>query len=344
MKTLKKTRLTQNHRNSSPSSSSVASHKSSPATHHNHHHNHHPNHHHQRLSIRDHLNQTINHHHHQTETNNMNKEPTHAHHHTHHHHASYHPFKRLKYHQVHTSSPKPTVQESSSTSNSKANTSTAKANSYLKCMQADSSTSPLLETLLHGERISCFVVGGEKRLCLHDILNTILREFSVQQINAACQKLQIACLEASPRQLDILKRSGLLPTGAPNCGLLTHTNAERLCAFLLDQQQQQQCPPAPPTSPKAGNTLKVVHECFGKTYGHVHLSMYGAAEAACVECDSCRRFYSPQSFVCHTHKHEAHTRHWGFDSANWRLYLKPVNVSSSVSEMIFYPSWKSYLF
>ena len=49
---------------------------------------------------------------------------------------------------------------------------------YFKCIQADSNTSPLIETLLHGERISCFIVGGEKRLCLHDLLNTVLKDFS----------------------------------------------------------------------------------------------------------------------------------------------------------------------
>lgn len=32
------------------------------------------------------------------------------------------------------------------------------------------------ETLLEREPISCFVVGGEKRLCLPQILNSVLRE------------------------------------------------------------------------------------------------------------------------------------------------------------------------
>lgn len=309
-----------------------------------------------RLSIRDHLNQTlnINNQHESTPSNNSNnKEIANSHHH--HHHSSYHPFKRAKYHQNGLGSNK--SRELTSTPNQTTTTTTTtstigpiKSNNYLKCMQADSSTSPLLETLLHGERISCFVVGGEKRLCLHDILNTILKEFSVQQINSACQKLQIACLESSPRQLEILKKNHLLPTGAPNCGLLTQTNAERLCAFLMDQHIAQQAPPPPPpptttspplssssptlspSSPSKKNTLKVVHECFGKTYGHIHLNMYSKSDAACVECDTCRKFYTPKNFVCHTHKYESHTRHWGFDSANWRVYLKPVNSSSNSSE------------
>jgi len=329
-----------------------------------------------RLSIREHLNQSLNNsnnnNHHDTglaNTLNSNKEipNSHSHHSSssyhnssnHHHHSSYHPFKRAKYHQngssptLSANSIKSTPPNQSAPSVNASNTSSTKPNSYLKCMQADSTTSPLLETLLHGERISCFVVGGEKRLCLHDILNTILKDFSVQQINSACQKLQIACLESSPRQLDILKKNHLLPTGAPNCGLLTQTNAERLCAFLMDQHLSVNAPPPPlpppssssspspspslsPNSPSSSssskkNTLKVVHECFGKTYGHIHLNMYSKSDAACVECDTCRKFYTPKNFVCHTHKYESHTRHWGFDSANWRVYLKPVNSSSSSS-------------
>lgn len=200
---------------------------------------------------------------------------------------------------------------------------------FLKCIQADQDTSQLMETLLHGERISCFLVGGEKRLCLHDILNTILKDFSVQEINSACQKLSIACLESTPRQLEILKRSQLLPAGAPNCGLLTQTNSERLCAYLMDSSLSEKVPfETPPSSTSSSPashspaTLKVFHECFGKTHGHIHLNMYKRHDSACIECDSCHKLYSPKNFVCHSHKNETCTRHWGFDSKNWRLYLK----------------------
>ena len=270
----------------------------------------------------------------------------HHHHHNHHHHHH----KRLKY----LSNSNLTQSTSSSQINSnkqlvKENSRPFNINSasYLKCMQADSNTSPLMETLLHGERISCFIVGGEKRLCLHDILNTILKDFSVQQINNACQKLQIACLESTPKQLDILKKNHLLPVGAPNCGLLTQSNAERLCAYLLDSSLSIPGPPvpAPSTSPSSessstsstssshskSNTIKVVHECFGKTYGHIHTHMYSRSDAPCVECDTCRKLYTPKNFVCHTHKYESNIRHWGFDSANWRIYLKLASNNTNAS-------------
>ena len=39
------------------------------------------------------------------------------------------------------------------------------------------------ETILEGDTIACFVVGGEKRLCLPQIFNTVLRDFTWQVSN-----------------------------------------------------------------------------------------------------------------------------------------------------------------
>ncbi|ODM95664.1 Ski oncogene [Orchesella cincta] len=47
----------------------------------------------------------------------------------------------------------------------------------------DRSRTEKLETLLEGEYISCFVVGGEKRLCFPQILTSVLRPFTLHQIN-----------------------------------------------------------------------------------------------------------------------------------------------------------------
>ena len=135
------------------------------------------------------------------------------------------------------------------------------------------------------------------------------------------------------KQLDILKKSQLLPTGAPNCGLLTQTNAERLCAYLMDNSLSQAAPAFPPLSPPTHKQpkLKVVHECFGKTYGHLYPGLYARADSACVQCDACHKFYAPKNFVCHSHKYESNIRHWGFDSENWRIYLKLASSSSGLA-------------
>nr|3EQ5_A Chain A, Ski-like protein [Homo sapiens]3EQ5_B Chain B, Ski-like protein [Homo sapiens]3EQ5_C Chain C, Ski-like protein [Homo sapiens]3EQ5_D Chain D, Ski-like protein [Homo sapiens]3EQ5_E Chain E, Ski-like protein [Homo sapiens]3EQ5_F Chain F, Ski-like protein [Homo sapiens]3EQ5_G Chain G, Ski-like protein [Homo sapiens]3EQ5_H Chain H, Ski-like protein [Homo sapiens]3EQ5_I Chain I, Ski-like protein [Homo sapiens]3EQ5_J Chain J, Ski-like protein [Homo sapiens]3EQ5_K Chain K, Ski-like pr len=105
-------------------------------------------------------------------------------------------------------------------------------NLYFQSMPSDSSTE-LTQTVLEGESISCFQVGGEKRLCLPQVLNSVLREFTLQQINTVCDELYIYCSRCTSDQLHILKVLGILPFNAPSCGLITLTDAQRLCNALL---------------------------------------------------------------------------------------------------------------
>lgn len=181
---------------------------------------------------------------------------------------------------------------------------------------ADSSRSEKTETILEGEKIACFVVGGEKRLCLPQILNTVLRDYELPEINAVCDDLHIFCSRCQPEQLDILKVSGILPPSAPSCGLITKTDAERLCNALVRSPNDNA-----PTH-ISQNSFKVYHECFGKCKGNFNPDAYTSPSANCIQCTDCGKWLSPQKFVCHSHKAlENRTCHWGFDSANWRHYL-----------------------
>ncbi|XP_048374519.1 ski oncogene isoform X2 [Sphaerodactylus townsendi] len=192
------------------------------------------------------------------------------------------------------------------------------------------------ETVLEGEPISCFVVGGEKRLCLPQILNSVLRDFSLQQINAVCDELHVYCSRCTADQLEILKVVGILPFSAPSCGLITKTDAERLCNALLYGAAAAARPPrckperpdgAPepelePELERSERGFKVYHECFGKCKGLLVPELYSAPGAACIQCLDCRLLYPPHKFVVHSHKAlENRTCHWGFDSANWRAYI-----------------------
>ncbi|CAG4942663.1 unnamed protein product [Parnassius apollo] len=163
------------------------------------------------------------------------------------------------------------------------------------------------ETLLEGEPISCFSVGGERRLCLPQILTSVLTDFSLEQINRVCDELQIYCSRCTPEQLHELKSTGVLPRSAPSCGLITQTDAERLCAALLH---------APAAArPHKLPGFRVYHECFGGARGVC------APEIGLVQCTECRALYGPRRFVCHTHATEHRTCHWGFDSSRWRRFL-----------------------
>ncbi|XP_019367225.1 PREDICTED: ski oncogene isoform X2 [Gavialis gangeticus] len=192
-------------------------------------------------------------------------------------------------------------------------------------MPSDRSTERC-ETILEGETISCFVVGGEKRLCLPQILNSVLRDFSLQQINSVCDELHIYCSRCTADQLEILKVMGILPFSAPSCGLITKTDAERLCnALLYGGTYPPHCKKEFSSTIELEYTdksFKVYHECFGKCKGLLVPELYSNPSAACIQCLDCRLMYPPHKFVVHSHKSlENRTCHWGFDSANWRSYI-----------------------
>jgi len=205
------------------------------------------------------------------------------------------------------------------------------------CIQADTSSSSntILSvsprsktetTLSSGERITCFTVGGEKRLCLPEILNTVLKDFSLQEINAACERLHIYCSRCTNDQLDVLKKSQVLPMNAPSCGLITQTDAERLCANLLQihgKGPKRSANSVPSNQYERLYSIKVQHKCFGKCSGTLYPTLYIAPQAECILCDTCQAIFSPRTFVSHGHKSEENRIcHWGFNSDNWRSYLK----------------------
>ncbi len=129
--------------------------------------------------------------------------------------------------------------------------------------------------------------------------------------------------------MEILKITGILPASAPSCGLITKTDAERLCNALLYGlvDTKQYMLPSPRSHGKHGNMLRensvtVYHECFGKCRGIVISELYISPHSPCIECSECKCVFSPQKFVMHSHKgKENRTCHWGFDSANWRSYV-----------------------
>ncbi|XP_056148527.1 ski-like protein [Lampris incognitus] len=191
----------------------------------------------------------------------------------------------------------------------------------------DSSTE-LTHSLLEGESISCFAVGGEKRLCLPQVLNSVLRDFSLQQINAVCDELYVYCSRCDAEQLHILKVLGILPFNAPSCGLITLTDAQRLCNALL--RPGATLPADPSGKLPAQGLLKeseasfqVEHQCLGKCQGLFVPQFYTQPEAPCIQCVECQLLFSPQKFVMHSHKSpDKRTCHWGFDSAKWPCYLQ----------------------
>ncbi|KAG8581223.1 hypothetical protein GDO81_007591 [Engystomops pustulosus] len=192
---------------------------------------------------------------------------------------------------------------------------------------SDSSTE-LTQTELEGESISCFMVGGEKRLCLPQVLNSVLRDFSLQQINIVCDEMYIYCSRCTSDQLHILKVLGILPFNAPSCGLITLTDAQRLCNALLRPHTYPQNGSLLPAKnslaqlKETGSAFEVEHDCLGKCQGLFAPQLYTQLDAPCIQCLECYGMFSTQTFVMHSHRSpDKRTCHWGFDSAKWHCYL-----------------------
>uniref|UniRef100_A0A182JKF3 c-SKI SMAD4-binding domain-containing protein n=1 Tax=Anopheles atroparvus TaxID=41427 RepID=A0A182JKF3_ANOAO len=178
-------------------------------------------------------------------------------------------------------------------------------------------------TVLEGKRIGCFLLGGEMRLCLPQIFNHILEKFSLEQINVSIQELMIYLYNCTDQQLQEFKRARIIPETAKTCGLITRTNAERLCSALLHKPLELRTRAALKMGGSGGHSaFRVYHRCFGKCDGIFTPELYSGEEPACVECCKCSGMFTPQEFVCHQHEpQEIRTCHWGFNSSNWALYI-----------------------
>lgn len=181
------------------------------------------------------------------------------------------------------------------------------------------------ETHLEGEVIACFTVGGEKRLCVPQIFNIVLRDFSLQQINQVIEELQINCSTCTRDQMEVLKLAGDIPPMAPSCGLITKTDAHRLCSTLLGSFSENLSSKIKSSAFIDSPYVLIYHECFGRCIGRYCPELYTHPTAFCIQCEECLSVFNPYEFVCHSHRpRENRTVHWGFDPIKWRSYLLPI--------------------
>lgn len=184
---------------------------------------------------------------------------------------------------------------------------------------ASSPVGELVETTLEGKAIFAFDVGGEKRLCLPQVLNKVLlcAGATLADINRVCEDLNIFCDRCNSLQMTVLKERKVFGPVLESCGLITKSNAERLCKALLNGEL-----PKYNGSVTGEDGVGVYHNCFGKQRGFLIPRLYSSPDAPCIVCNGCLALLSPQQFVGHAHSRpERETCHWGFDSNNWRLYL-----------------------
>ena len=65
--------------------------------------------------------------------------------------------------------------------------------------------------IIHGVRIVSLMMDGKERLCLAQISNTLLKDYSYNEIHNRRVALGITCVQCTPVQLEILRRAGAMP-------------------------------------------------------------------------------------------------------------------------------------
>lgn len=184
----------------------------------------------------------------------------------------------------------------------------------------DSECGELMECILEGRPIGCYQVGGELRLCFPQILNNILPDFPLDRIHPTIEDLHIHFSQSTHEQLAEFKRAKILPPNVPPCGLITRTNAERLCSALLHKSSIKK----KDLNHQNYFSFRVYHRCFGKCEGILTPELFTFRDRECIECVECHGMLAPNKFVLHVCKNkpkENSTCHWGFESNKWRSYI-----------------------
>ncbi|VDD81130.1 unnamed protein product [Mesocestoides corti] len=146
---------------------------------------------------------------------------------------------------------------------------------------------------LFGEPLVCLVLNGEERLCLAQISNRLLRDYSYNEIHNRRVALGITCVQCTPRQLEVLRRVGAMPLSSRRCGTITKREAQRLVESFLQQ--------LPPPQLPENFVFEVVHHCGWGCTGYFLPTRYNSSRAKCVQCSVCHTFFSPNKFIFHCH-------------------------------------------
>uniref|UniRef100_A0AAQ4S7I4 SKI family transcriptional corepressor 2 n=1 Tax=Gasterosteus aculeatus aculeatus TaxID=481459 RepID=A0AAQ4S7I4_GASAC len=172
------------------------------------------------------------------------------------------------------------------------------------------------QVILYGVPIVSLVIDHNERLCLAQISNTLLKNYSYNEIHNRRVALGITCVQCTPVQLEILRRAGAMPISSRRCGMITKREAERLCKSFLGEN-------APPKLPD-NFAFDVTHECAWGCRGNFIPARYNSSRAKCIKCSLCNMYFSPNKFIFHSHR-TPDAKYTQPDAANfnsWRRHLK----------------------
>ncbi|XP_046679177.1 SKI family transcriptional corepressor 2 [Homalodisca vitripennis] len=184
---------------------------------------------------------------------------------------------------------------------------------------------------LYGVPIVSLVIEAQERLCLAQISNTLLKEFSYNEIHNRRVALGITCVQCTPVQLEILRRAGAMPVSSRRCGMITRREAERLCKSFLGDN-------TPPRLPD-DFAFSVHHECAWGCRGAFLPSRYNSSRAKCIKCAVCGLFFSPNKFIFHSHRTGPNAKYVQPDAANFNSWRRHMRLSGNPPDEIVH-AWE----
>ncbi|ESP00617.1 hypothetical protein LOTGIDRAFT_112155, partial [Lottia gigantea] len=184
---------------------------------------------------------------------------------------------------------------------------------------------------LHNVSIVCLRIDGKERLCLAQISNTLLKEYSYNEIHNRRVALGITCVQCTPVQLEILRRAGAMPVSSRRCGMITKREAERLVKSFLEDS-------TPPKLPE-NFSFEVYHECGWGCTGFFEPSRYNSSRAKCIKCSLCNMHLSPNKFIFHNHRTPTSKYHHP-DAANFNSWRRHLKLTSEAEKSDFSYAWE----
>ncbi|GJQ69940.1 hypothetical protein Trydic_g13335 [Trypoxylus dichotomus] len=185
--------------------------------------------------------------------------------------------------------------------------------------------------ILYGVPIVSLIIESQERLCLAQISNTLLKQYSYNEIHNRRVALGITCVQCTPVQLEILRRAGAMPVSSRRCGMITKREAERLCKSFLGDN-------SPPRLPE-DFAFSVHHECAWGCRGSFLPSRYNSSRAKCIKCSICSVFFSPNKFIFHSHRLSPNDKYVQPDAANFNSWRRHMKLSGDSPEEIIH-AWE----
>lgn len=189
--------------------------------------------------------------------------------------------------------------------------------------------------LLYGVPIVSLFIELQERLCLAQISNTLLKQFSYNEIHNRRVALGITCVQVRSRHYSTFSLY-FVHCCKCNCSatIVITTNiylfisvwvlqctpvqleilrragampvSSRRCGMITRREAERLCKSflgdnSPPRLPE-DFSFSVYHECAWGCRGQFLPARYNSSRAKCIKCSYCGLFFSPNKFIFHSHR------------------------------------------